>query len=114
MSENNTLKPIVVYLACKPLGIEYLKDFVKNYKYFDSGYNHDLIVCFKQFENYKELDPWKKEISLKFIEFYDDNSQMDYDIGSYLRIAKSYPKKKNSFLGYLYSSKQKKLAQNFS
>ena len=99
MSENNTLKPIVVYLACKPLGIEYLKDFVKNYKYFDSGYNHDLIVCFKQFENYKELDPWKKEISLKFIEFYDDNSQMDYDIGSYLRIAKSYPKRKILFLG---------------
>ena len=99
MSENNTLKPIVVYLACKPLGIEYLKDFVKNYKYFDSGYNHDLIVCFKQFENYKELDPWKKEISLKFIEFYDDNIQMDYDIGSYLRIAKSYPKRKILFLG---------------
>ena len=86
-------------MACKPLGIEYLKDFVKNYKYFDSGYNHDLIVCFKQFENYKELDPWKKEISLKFIEFYDDNSQMDYDIGSYLRIAKSYPKRKILFLG---------------
>ena len=94
MSENNTLKPIVVYLACKPLGIEYLKSFVKNYKYFDSGYDHDLIICFKQFGNYKELDPWKKEISLKFIEFYDDNIQMDYDIGSYLRIAKNYPKRK--------------------
>ncbi len=99
MSENNTLKPIVVYLACKPLGIEYLKSFVKNYKYFDSGYDHDLIICFKQFGNYKELDPWKKEISLKFIEFYDDNIQMDYDIGSYLRIAKNYPKRKILFLG---------------
>ena len=99
MSENNTPKPIVVYLACKPLGIEYLKNFVKNYKYFDSGYDHDLIVCFKQFGNYKELDPWKKEISLKFIEFYDDNIQMDYDIGSYLRIAKNYPKRKILFLG---------------
>tara|TARA_B100000575_G_C22983034_1_gene567125 strand:+ start:108 stop:935 length:828 start_codon:yes stop_codon:yes gene_type:complete len=99
MSESITQKPMVVYLACKPLGIEYLKNFIKNYKYFDPGHDHDLVICFKQFDNYTDLSPWKKEISFKFIEFYDDNIQMDYDIGSYLRVAKNFPKRKILFLG---------------
>ena len=95
----NKFKPIVVYLACKPLGIEHLKRFIKNYKYFDSGHDHDLVICFKQFNNYKEVDLRKKEISLRFIEFYDDHINIDFDIGSYLRIAKIYPKRKILFLG---------------
>ena len=99
IEDNSKLKPIVVYLACEPLGIEYLKNFIKNYKYFDSGHDHDLIICFKQFNNRKDVDLWKKEISLKFIEFYDDYIKMDYDIGSYLRIAKKYPKRNILFLG---------------
>ena len=98
-SDKSKLKPIVVYLACKPLGIGKFQNFIKNYKYFDSGQDHDLLICFKQFDNYDEVNLWKKEISLKFIDYHDKFIKNDYDIGSYLRIAKSYPKRNILFIG---------------
>ena len=35
MSENDTLKPIALYVACNPLGIEFYDD--KIHMYYDTG-----------------------------------------------------------------------------
>ena len=48
---DSTDKPIVAYIAYEPYGIEYLERFIKHYNNFNSGYEHDLLICFKQFEN---------------------------------------------------------------
>lgn len=86
------MKPLVVYLAYEPLGKKYLENFLDFYRKFDSGFDHDLIICFKQFKK-KKIDEWKKILvnrSIDFIEFNDDFEKNDFDIGSYLRIAKKY------------------------
>ena len=48
-------KPIVVYLAYEPFGIKFLKNFIKNYEKFPSGFEHELVICFKGF-NKKKLE----------------------------------------------------------
>ena len=40
-----------------------------------------------------------KNTATELIEFYDDHINIDFDIGSFLRIAKIYPKRKILFLG---------------
>ena len=71
---------------------KYLENFIEFYRKFDSGFDHDLLICFKQFKK-KNLDEWKKILinkSVDFIEFNDDYEINDFDIGSYLRVAKKY------------------------
>ena len=83
-------KPLVSYIAYEPFGIEYLERFLKRYSFYDSGFDHDLLICFKQFKNNDSIEKWKKIINVKFIEFDDSNQKNDFDIGSYFRIAKRY------------------------
>lgn len=92
-------KPIVVYLAYEPLGINYLKKFLKNYKRFKSGYKHELLICFKKFTNLKNINKWSKIIHFKYTKFIDKESKNDFDIGSYFRVAKKYYDRKILFLG---------------
>ncbi len=82
--------PIVAYIAYKPFGIDYLKNFLKKYSEFDSGEKHRLLVCFKGFSNSIEVQEWKSLIKNDFIEFYEKNEENDFDIGSYFRIADEY------------------------
>ena len=94
------MKPLVVYLAYEPFGKKYLESFLEFYIKFDSGFDHDLLICFKQFKK-KNLDEWKKILNNKFvdfIEFNDDFEKNDFDIGSYLRVAKKYPDRLILFL----------------
>jgi hypothetical protein len=83
-------KPIVSYIAYEPFGIENLKRFLEEYSRYDSGFEHDLLICFKQFRDRKIIKNWKKIINFKFVEFDDSNQKNDFDIGSYFRIAEKY------------------------
>ncbi len=92
-------KPIVVYLAYEPFGFEFLNKFLKNYKKYSSGYDHELIICFKCFYKKKLIDKWERLINVKYTKYYDTNEINDYDIGSYFRIAKKYHDRHILFLG---------------
>ena len=46
MSKNNTLKPIAVYVACNPLGIEFYDD--KIYLYYDIGSYLRIVKNYKK------------------------------------------------------------------
>lgn len=91
-------KPIVMYLAYEPYGISYLKKFLENYKKFNSGYKHELLICFKKFKNIKSINKWSKIVPFKFTKFIDKEIKNDFDIGSYFRVAKKYRNRKVLFL----------------
>ena len=97
--QNILNKPLVAYVAYGPLGIEHLKKFIKNYEKYESGFEHDLLICFKNFSDYSKIQEWKKIININFIEFYDREIKNDFDIGSYFRIAKKYSDRLIFFLG---------------
>ncbi len=90
------MKPLVAYIAYEPLKFETLNKFIKNYVSYDSGYDHDLLICFKGFKNIKTINEWKIKIKMNFIEFDDSNQPNDFDIGSFFRIAEKY-KDRNIF-----------------
>ena len=76
-------KPVVTYIAYKPYGKIYLLRFIEKYKKYRSGYDHDLVICFKQFKSKDEINEWKKIIAdkkIKFIEFDDSFEVNDFDI----------------------------------
>ena len=86
-------KPVVAYLAYEPYGITYLEQFLDNYKKFNSGYDHELLICFKSFKNIENITHWKNVInkrSINFVDYTDIQEKSDFDINSYLRIAKDY------------------------
>jgi hypothetical protein len=56
-------KPLVAYISYEPLGFENLERFINSYKKFNSGYEHDLLICFKQFDA-KKLSQWERKITL--------------------------------------------------
>lgn len=91
-------KPLVSYVAYEPYGIEYLKRFLQKYSFYESGFDHDLLICFKQFKNFETIKKWKKIINFKFIEFDDSGQENDFDIGSYFRIAKKFSDRQILFL----------------
>ena len=91
-------KPVVVYLANEPLGIKYLEEFIANYQIFRSGFDHDLVICFKGFSE-KKLSIWENSIKINYIKFDDSNQNNDFDIGSFVRIAKKYSDRHILFLG---------------
>lgn len=91
-------KVLVCYIAYEPLGIGHLKNFIKGYKKFYSGYNHELLICFKKFKNEDIIKKWSKEIKVKFTKYVDKETKNDFDIGSYYRIAKKYNNRHILFL----------------
>ena len=91
-------KPIVLYLAYEPLGINFLNKFIKNYNKFSSGFDHELVICFKGFTE-KKLIEWENLIPIKYTKFDDSYNKNDYDIGSFLRIAKKYHDRYILFIG---------------
>ena len=94
-------KPIVAYIAYEPYGKNYLLRFIKKYKKYQSGYDHDLVICFKQFKSKDTIEEWENIMikeNIKFIRF-DDNSQInDFDIGSYFRISEFFSNRYILFL----------------
>ena len=94
-------KPIVAYIAYEPYGKNYLLRFIKKYKKYQSGYDHDLVICFKQFKSKDSIEEWENIMikeNIKFIRF-DDNSKInDFDIGSYFRISEFFSNRYILFL----------------
>ena len=75
------IRPIVAYIAYEPYGLDYLERFLKRYNEYPSGYDHELLICFKQFRNKEIIDEWKKKINVKFTEF-DDSKNYCPDCGA--------------------------------
>ena len=90
-------KPLVAYIAYEPYGIEYLEKFIKCYEKFNSGYEHDLLICFKQFDD-RKISQWEQKIKIDYLKFDDSGQDNDFDIGSYFRIAEKYPNRYILFL----------------
>jgi hypothetical protein len=94
--------PLVVYLLYYPIAQKTLKEFIKSYKKYESGNNHELLICFKGFDSFY-ANKWKKKISIKFKFFKDYDDKNDYDIGSFFRVAKIYSDRLILFLNsYAY------------
>jgi len=91
-------RPIVAYIAYGPFGIEYLKKFLEKYLHFNSGAEHDLLICYKGFQEYEETINWRTLVKVKNIEFFEKNEKNDFDIGSYFRIAEKF---KNRYILFL-------------
>lgn len=95
---NNDI-PLVAYIAYEPFGFEYFQKFLDNYNNYRSGKDHDLLICFKNFQSELQIKEWKEKINIKFVEFYEKDKPNDYDIGSYFRIAEQYPERTILFIG---------------
>lgn len=95
-------KPLVVYLLYYPILNKTLKEFIKFYKKYESGYDHELLICFKGFDT-NSANKWKKKISIKFKFFKDYEDKNDFDIGSFFRVANIYNNRLILFLNsYAY------------
>ena len=91
-------KILVSYLFTKFDREEYINAFKKNYLRFSSGYDHDLLICFKMIDE-KKIECIKKNLDdLNYISFVDYVLKNDYDFGSYKRIAEKYPDRDIFFL----------------
>ena len=67
-----------------------LDNFIKNYKKFKSGYNHKLIICFKNLD-YDQIQNYKyklKDIKCSF--FIDPETSNDFEWGSLKRVCEKY------------------------
>ena len=91
-------KPIISYLFTKFDKIDTLLNFKNNYLKYDSGHTHDLLICFKLFKE-KDLREVRRNLKeLNYILFIDEETNNDYDFGSYKRIAKRYKDRDIFFL----------------
>tara|TARA_B100000963_G_scaffold243784_1_gene213447 strand:- start:922 stop:1719 length:798 start_codon:yes stop_codon:yes gene_type:complete len=91
-------KILVSYLFTKFDKEESINIFKKNYLRFSSGYDHDLLICFKMLDE-KKIEYVKKNLDdLNYISFVDYVFKNDYDFGSYKRIAEKYPDRDIFFL----------------
>ena len=91
-------KPLVVYLYTKFDKIDSLINFKLNYLKFDSGYSHDLLICFKLLSE-NDLELTKKHLNgIDYISFIDDVKKNDYDFGSYKRVAQRYSERDIFFI----------------
>jgi len=83
-------KIIVCYLFTQFDKKKSLQNFIYNYKKFNAGVNHKLLICFK-LVNKKDLNFYRTLLNkIKFIEFIDPYNINDYDFGSYRRVAERY------------------------
>ena len=74
-------KLLVSYLLTKFDKLDTLNIFKKNYLKYRSGYDHDLLICFKLLD-IKEIDLFKKDLDgLSYIPFVDYEKKNDHDFG---------------------------------
>ena len=83
-------KPIVCYLFTNFDQRKSFLNFFKNYKKFKSGFNHDLIICYKLMERKKILKYENLIKNTKHYAFIDPSNENDWDFGSYNRVSKSF------------------------
>ncbi len=90
--------PLVCYLFTCFDEIDSIRNFKNNYLRFNSGLNHDLVICFKLL-NQKQISKITKELdNLKFINFTDPYNKNDFDFGTYKRLAELHYDRQILFL----------------
>ncbi len=89
---------IVCYLFTVFDKKESLIDFVKHYKKYKSGINHELVICFKLFDPLEVNKLKNYLVDINYIEFIDTSNENDWDFGSYMRVAKFFYNKDILFL----------------
>jgi len=77
---------------------ETLKDFANHYKKYNSGINHELVICFKLFNSLKINELKEYLIDINYTEFIDPSKENDWDFGSYMRVSESFYNKDILFL----------------
>ena len=91
MTSFKTKKILVCYLFTKFDNKITLLNFVRNYKRYNSGYQHSLLICFKLM-NSIQINFFKNILNnIKYIEYIDSSKLNDFDFGSYMRVAQNYP-----------------------
>ena len=91
MTSFKTKKILVCYLFTKFDNKITLLNFVRNYKRYNSGYQHSLLICFKLM-NSIQISFFKNILSdIEYIEYIDSSKLNDFDFGSYMRVAQNYP-----------------------
>lgn len=90
--------PIVCYLFTAYDEINSFHNFLKNYKKFNSGINHKLVICFKLLDDTKIKYLTNMINNINFTSFIDPNKTNDFDFGSYKRIAENYSNNQILFL----------------
>ena len=91
MTSFKNKKILVCYLFTKFDNKITLLNFVRNYKRYNSGYQHSLLICFKLM-NSIQINFFKNILNnIKYIEYIDSSKLNDFDFGSYKRVAKLYP-----------------------
>jgi hypothetical protein len=88
----------VCYLFTKFDKLNSFYQFLKNYKKFRPGLNHNLLICYK-LVNVDMIKIFEAKLrKIPHTEYLDTSPLNDYDFGSYYRVCKSYPNKKIFFL----------------
>ena len=85
---NNNL--VVLFLMTFVEDDQRLITFVENYKKFNPGVDHKLVICLKKITSEKILDFKKILAGLDYELFIDEYEKNDFDFGSYRRVAKKY------------------------
>jgi hypothetical protein len=91
-------KIIVTYLSSKYVEAKLLSKFIYNYKRFKSGYNHKLIICFKNLTDEELKKRLKRLKNIKCEIFIDPSNKNDHEWGSLKRICE---KNKNNYFFFL-------------
>lgn len=81
-------KLVVVYLISAYDNRENLKQFINHYLNFDAGSKHELVICFKNFDEKDKIFQTPELKQIKYKKFLDNNKFNDYDWGSYYRVSK--------------------------
>ena len=85
---NNNL--VVLFLMTFLEDDQRLITFVENYKKFNPGVDHKLVICLKKITSEKILDFKKILVGLDYELFIDEYEKNDFAFGSSRRVAKKY------------------------
>ena len=84
---------IIAYMTSKYSTLGDLKNFIVNYKRYESGKKHKLIVCFKNLKNeeIKMRKSFLKKVNYK--QFIDKETINDFEWGTLKRLCEKYKNK---------------------
>ena len=91
--KNQNSRVLVVHLARQADGIVVFRRFVTSYRKHPAGAEHDLLIVFKGFsDDLAAQESWKSELaSIEYCAFFVKD--VDFDIGTYCRVAERYPER---------------------
>ena len=106
------IKPLVCYLFTAFDNENSFINFIKNYKKYNAGHKHDLLICYKLMKT-NQIEKFEKKISnLKHLIFKDPGKKNDWDFGSYKRVGRKFKKRTIFFLNsHSYPIKKNWLAK---